>query len=205
MTSPVDGIVLERAVTVEQFISAGTLLLKIGRLADLEIETDILSQDVVHVRPGDRVEIYGPAVGRAVGHGVRGTVARVFPAGFTKVSSLGVEQQRVKVIVTFEPDELEKLLADRHLGVDYRVRTRIFAAHQSDALIVPRSALFRGPDNGWQVFVVRNGRAILQTIEVGLNNDEAAAITSGLSDGEPVILAPEHSLISGTRVQPIAR
>ena len=152
--------------------------------------------------PAIRRDIPGVAEGIA---NARGKVSRVFPAGFTKVSSLGVEQQRVKVIVTFEPDELEKLLADRHLGVDYRVRTRIFAAHQSDALIVPRSALFRGPDNGWQVFVVRNGRAILQTIEVGLNNDEAAAITNGLTADEPVIRAPEHSLISGTRVQPIAR
>ena len=204
MKSPVAGVVLEKAVAVEQFLSAGTLLVKIGRLDDLEVESDVLSQDVVHVRPGDHVEIYGPAVGRTVGSGIKGTVSRVYPAGFTKVSSLGVEQQRVRVIVAFDPAELKQLLAERHLGVDYRVRTRIFAAHKSDALIVPRSALFRGPDNGWQVFAVRNGRASLQTVEVGLNNDETAEIVRGVSANEQVILAPEHSLVSGARVRAIA-
>jgi len=117
-----------------------------------------------------------------------------------KVSSLGVEQQRVKVIVRFAGDELKRLLADGRLGVGYRVRVRIFTADKSQALLIPRSALFRAADNSWQVFVVRGGAARLQIVQVGLMNDEQAEITGGLTDGEPVVLAPESTLSDGTRV-----
>jgi HlyD family secretion protein len=132
-------------------------------------------------------------------------VHRIYPAGFTKVSSLGVEQQRVNVIVRFAEGVLEKLREQRDLGVDYRVRVRIFTEHKSDALLVPRTALFRGADGGWEVFVVRDRRAKLQPVEVGLMNDERVEIISGLQQGEIVVLAPESSLIDGTRVKPILR
>ena len=114
----------------------------------------MLSLDVVAAKVGDPVEIYGPAIGRPPAKGI---VARIYPAGFTKVSSLGVEQQRVKVIVRFAEGELKRLLAERRLGVGYRVRVRIFTADKTQALLIPRSALFRAADNTWQVFVVRNG------------------------------------------------
>ena len=140
MRSPVNGVVLDRLVSNERYLTAGTALLEIGRLEDLEVEADVLSLDVVGAKVGDRVEIYGPAIGRRPAQGV---VARIYPAGFTKVSSLGVEQQRVKVIVRFAGDELRRLLADRRLGVGYRVRVKIFTAERSQALLIPRSALFR--------------------------------------------------------------
>ena len=90
---------------------------------------------------GDAVEIYGPAIGPAAVHG---EVARIYPAGFTKISSLGVEQQRVRVIVQFhDREDLKRLLHERGLGVGYRVRVRIHTAERSQALVVPRSALFR--------------------------------------------------------------
>ena len=94
----------ERLVENEQHLPAGTELLTIGQLDQLEVETDVLSQDVVRVQTGDAVEVYGPAVGGGLGEGVPGIVHQIYPAGFTKVSSLGVEQQRVKVIVRFAPD-----------------------------------------------------------------------------------------------------
>ncbi len=197
MRSPVDGVILDRLISNERYLNAGTALLEIGRLEDLEVEADVLSLDVVAAKVGDQVEIYGPAIGRPA---ARGIVKRIYPAGFTKISSLGVEQQRVKVIVGFEEGELSRLLSDRRLGVGYRVRVRIFTADRSKAVLVPRSALFRAADNRWQVFAVRGGLARLQTVDVGLMNDEQDEITKGIAEGEPVILAPESSLTDGTRV-----
>ncbi|MDX1961760.1 MAG: efflux RND transporter periplasmic adaptor subunit [Pirellulales bacterium] len=202
MTSPIDGVVLERPIVDEQHIPAGTLLLKLGNLEDLELEMDVLSQDVVRVKPGQRVEIFGPAIGPIPAVGV---VTRIYPAGFTKVSSLGVEQQRVKVIVGFAEGELPRLLAQRALGVDYRVRGRIITAEKESALTIPRSALFRGADNHWQVFAIADGVAKLKKVQIGLINDEAAEVLAGLANGEEVILAPETNLVEGARVSSTAK
>jgi HlyD family secretion protein len=202
LRSPVDGVVLERDISDERQVAAGTVLLKIGRLENLELEADILSQDVVNVKEGDPVEVTGPAIGAT---SARGLVKRIYPAGFTKVSSLGVEQQRVKVIMAFNPDDLARLRKDRYLGIDYRVRVRVFTAQNDNALTVPRSALFRGGDGKWLVFAIREGHARLQPIETGLMNDEMAEITHGLQPGELVVLAPESGLKDGTRVKPILR
>lgn len=199
MLSPIDGVVLNRFVSNERFLSAGEKLLEIGRLEDMEVEAEILSLDVVAAKVGDRVEIYGPAIGRPTAKGV---VARIYPAGFTKVSSLGVEQQRVKVIVHIDPADLERLLADRRLGVAYHVRVRIITAAKDQAQSVPRAALFRSNKGEWQVFAIRGGKARLQTVEVGLINDQQAEITAGLAAGEQVILAPESTIADGARVQP---
>jgi HlyD family secretion protein len=201
MTSPVDGIVLERAVSNERQVTAGTVLLRIGRWEDLEIEADILSQDVVRVKPGQTVEVHGAAIGQQPATAI---VSRIYPAGFTKVSSLGVEQQRVKVILQLASQDLRRLRENNDLGVDYRVRVRIFTARATDALIVPRSALFRGPKNDWRLFAVRGGRARLVTVKIGLGNDEKVQILSGLAEGDQVILAPETNLADGQRVQVLA-
>jgi HlyD family secretion protein len=197
MTSPVDGVVLERAVSNERQVSVGTVLLRIGRWEDLEIEADLLSTDVVRVKPGQGVEVSGPAIGPEP---AAAEVKRIYPAGFTKTSSLGVEQQRVKVIVTFAPDDLRRLREQNDLGVHYRVRVRIFTAESSGALVIPRSALFRGAKNDWRVFVIRGGRAHLAAVKVGLSNDEAAEITAGLAENDQVILAPETNLAEGQAV-----
>ncbi len=207
MKSPVDGVVLDRPMTDERMVTAGTVLLTIGELDDLEVEVDILSQEVVKVKVGQEAEVYGPSIGNDVLHG---KVKNIYPAGFTKVSSLGVEQQRVKVIVAFNEADRERLIAKRQnkeweLGVDYRVRVRIITAEQSGALWIPRSALFRGADGKWQVYVVRDGRARLQPIETGLMNDEQVEVRTGVSQGEQLVLAPETNLTDGTKVKPIER
>lgn len=204
MTSPIDGVVLERQERDEQFLQAGAILLKVGDLSQLEVEADVLSQEVVRVRPGQEVEIYGPAVGAAEGAGVKGKVARIYPAGFMKLSSLGVEQQRVKVIVEFADDVLAQL-RDRGVGVDYRIRVRIFTAENADGVLIPRSAVFRGPDGGWQTFAIRGGVAKLQPIELGLMNDDTVEVTKGLAADEQVILSPENNLTDGTGVRAIVR
>ncbi len=205
MTSPVDGIVLERSMRNERLLSGGTEIMQIGRLEELEVEAEVLSQDVIDVRQGDEVEIYGPAIGAWAGEGVKGFVDRVYPAGFTKVSSLGVEQQRVKVVIQFAEGVLAKLRGERDLGVDYRVRARIFTDARDDALVVPRSALFRGADGRWQVFAIRGSRARLTKIDVGLMNDRQAEVTKGLEVGDQVVLSPESNLTDGTRVKPIGQ
>jgi HlyD family secretion protein len=203
MTSPIDGVVLERAIVNERFLSAGTVLLEIGRLDDLEVEVDVLSVDVVDVKPGDRVRIYGPVIGRRLPNGTdhaRGTVQKIYPAGFTKISSLGVEEQRVKVIVDFDRDDLAWLRKERDLGVGYRVRVRIITAAKPDALLVPRSALFRGSDGAWNVYAVRDGRARVETVAIRMMNDEVAEVAAGLVAGDVVVRAPESNLADGERV-----
>ena len=199
MTSPIDGVVLERFETNERQVSGGTVLLTVGRLDDLQVEADVLTQDAVNVKPGQATDIYGPAIGSKP---AQGEVEQIYPAGFTKTSSLGVEQQRVKIVFRFEADELKNLRAQRDLGVGYRVRVRVYTDERSHALVIPRSALFRGPAGDWQVFAVREGRARLVKVKVGLLNDDLVEI-GGLNENEPVILAPETSLVDGTRVSPI--
>ena len=173
----------------------------LGRLEELEVEAEILSQDVVRIEVGDPVEIYGPAIGEELGAGVPGVVQRIYPGGFTKVSSLGVEQQRVKVVIHFEAGVLPSLL-ERDLGVEFRVRTRVFTEGRQDTLVLPRTAIFRGADGGWRVFAIRQGRVRLEPVDVGLMNDSRIEIVAGLRQGDTVILAPESTLQDGTRVRP---
>jgi len=197
MASPIDGVVLQRFVTNEQYLTAGTQLLELGRLRDMEIEADVLTVDAVDVKVNDPVEIFGPAVGRPP---ARGRVTRVYPAGFTKISSLGVEQQRVKVIVAIDPQDRRRLLEARHVEVGYRVHVKIITDRKTKALVLPRTALFRGGQSQWQVFVVRDGRARIQDVQIGLLNDQWAEVTNGLAEGDCGVVAPESTLTDGTRV-----
>jgi HlyD family secretion protein len=200
MFSPVDGVVLKRELFSEQYVRAGTLLLTIGSLNELEIEAEILTQEAAAIREGHEVDIYGPALGRDVSDSVPGNVRRVLPDAFTKVSSLGVEEQRVKVIVAL--DDLPSVLQERPgLGVGFRVRVRVYTDARQDVVAVPRSALFHNEAGGWAAFVVRDSRALQQNVEVGLMNDEWAEIRSGITEGETVIVAPESTLAEGVRVQ----
>ncbi|MDA7979982.1 MAG: HlyD family efflux transporter periplasmic adaptor subunit [Pirellulales bacterium] len=197
LTSPVDGVVLHREIIDEQFLPAGQRLLTIGRLEEMEVEADILSQDVVDVDIGDGVELFGPTIGATP---VLGTVKRIYPAGFTKISSLGVEQQRVRVIVTISSEHLQQLRDQQKLGVGYRVRVRIYTSQKSNAQVIPRSALFRSMAGVWQVFAIRDGVTSLQPVKVGLMNDESVEILEGLNPEDHVVLAPETTLEEGTRV-----
>ncbi len=204
MRSPVDGVVLERFVENEQLLSGGAQLLEIGRLEELEVEAEILSQDVVRISAGDEAEIYGPAVGAALGEGLPGVVHKIHPEGFTKKSSLGVEQQRVIVVVRFASPSIDGVLA-RGVKVGYRVRVHITTEVKANALLAPRSALFRAPDGSWRVYRIVDGRARLTAVETGLMNDQTVEITQGLDEQAVVVLAPENSLTDGNRVRPLLR
>ena len=206
MTGPVDGVVLKRHVTNEQFLPAGTELLEIGRLEDLEVEAEVLSVDVGNVKKDAAVKIYGPAIGTNLPHArdyAIGTVHKVYPAGFTKISSLGVEQQRVVVIVHFDSDDLQWLRAERDLGVGYRVRVRITTREDPNALVIPRSSLFRSADGDWNVYAIQGGRARVAQVQIGILNDELAQVTDGLAPGELVVRAPEGDLEDGQRVKAV--
>jgi HlyD family secretion protein len=211
MASPIQGVVLDRPENSERYVAAGELLLTLGDLNQLEVEADFLSQDVVRMKSGDAVEIYGPAIGGPLGKGVKGTVDRISKAGFTKLSSLGVEQQRVTVVIHFEQSAeesmVQKLKQDRNidLGVGFRVRVRVFTRNKENALVIPRSAILRGADGGWQAFAIVAGQVELRNIELGLMNDDDVEVVKGLSKGDLVILAPESRLTAGARVTAVTR
>ncbi|MEW6356950.1 MAG: HlyD family efflux transporter periplasmic adaptor subunit [Planctomycetota bacterium] len=196
--SPIDGVVLKRHVWNERALSAGAALLDLGGLEDLEVTADVLSEDVINVKVGDPADIYGPSIGATPIHG---TVSRIKPEGFTKVSSLGVEQQRVSVIIAISQDDMKALKdARKTLGVAYQVRVRIYTATHENIAKIPRTALFRGSGGAWRAFVVRGNRAELVDVQVGLTNDIEAEIASGLTAGDLVVIAPEAALTSGARV-----
>jgi HlyD family secretion protein len=167
----------------------GTPLLEIGDPADLEIVVDVLSADAVKIRPGDemRLEAWGGE------ETLRARVRLVEPSGFTKLSALGVEEQRVNVIGEFvDPPGA--------LGDGYRLEARIVVWRADDVLRAPASALFRrGPD--WHVFVAEDGRARLRPVEVGHRSVEAAELRGGLEPGTKVVLHPTDQLADGVRIE----
>ncbi len=199
VAAPASGLVLKRYEDSERVLPAGSPLLDIGDLSQLEVTAEILSQEASRIKPGDQAEITGEAVGPLP---MRGTVHRVDPRGFTKTSSLGVEQQRVDVIIRFAPEDLAKLAeTGRSLGADYRVQTRIYTAKDDKALIVPRMALFQDNSGAWNLYAVQNGHAVLTPVKTGLMNENQAQITSGLDENASVIVAPPKTLAPGAKVR----
>lgn len=189
--APVNGRVLHVFQESAGVVAAGTALIEIGDPTDLEIEIDVLSSDAVAIQPGAavRLEHWGGSAPLA------GRVRLVEPAAFTKVSALGVEEQRVNVVVDFdEPPERRTALGD-----GYRVEARIVTWRGERVIRAPASALFR--DQGeWTVFIVRNGRAKLTRVDVGHNNGLEAEILKGLSPGDVVIPHPTDKLRDGITV-----
>ncbi len=196
--APINGVILTRHVQNEQMLPAGAPLLHIGNLAELQITADILSQEAGPIKEGQEVAVLGEIFGDAP---VKGVVKRVKPEAFTKISSLGVEQQRVPVDISFDKDALASLRErGLDLGVGYRVRVRIFTASRDNAVVVPRLALFRDNNGQWRLFTVQNGKAQMRTVEVGLMNDSHAQIVKGLSTGEDIIVSPPKQLADGDAV-----
>lgn len=192
---PVDGVVLERHQTRRQYLAAGTPLLTVGRLDDLDVIAEVLTQRASRIDPGDPVEIYGEAIPDGP---LAGKVLRVYPAGFKKISSLGVEQQRVKVAIGLDQ-------RPERLGVNFRVQVRIYYEQAENALTLPRTALFRGDDGGWQVMLVRDGVTRLQPVKIGLTNDEDAQIAEGLTAEDVVVARPSREISPGMRVETVPR
>jgi HlyD family secretion protein len=189
--APVDGVVLKRFRESSTVVAPGEPLLEIGDPDQIEIVADLLSTDAVRVPPGAAVliEQWGG------GHALSGRVRRVEPSGFMKVSALGVEEQRVNVIIDFD----DPAAASRALGDGYRVEVRIVIWQDANALMAPSGCLFRQGD-AWAVFVVEDGVARLQPVELGQRNQTAGQILSGLSAGQTLVLHPPDTLTDGMRV-----
>ncbi|MBD5801958.1 Macrolide export protein MacA [Azoarcus sp. Aa7] len=189
--APVAGQVLKIPRKSEGAVEAGQPLVEIGDPRALEVEVDVLSADAVRIRPGTHVlfERWG-------GDGaLEGRVRVVEPAGFTKVSALGVEEQRVWVIVDFTSPAGQW----QRLGDGYRVEASFMLWEGEDVLQVPASALFRDGE-GWAVFAVEDGRAVRRRVETGQRNGLAAEVLGGLKEGDPVIVHPDDRLSDGVKV-----
>jgi HlyD family secretion protein len=191
--SPIDGVVLKIVAESEQVVQPGAPLVDIGDPGDLEIAVDFLSRDAVRIKPGQtaRIESWGGDKMLAA------RVKRIEPNGFTKVSALGIEEQRVKVILDFTGAPAEW----RQLGHGYRVIARVVVWHSDDVLKVPLGALFREGDN-WAVFVVADGRAHRRLVKIAERNLHAAHVVDGLKVGDQVVLHPSDSVHDGVRVEP---
>jgi HlyD family secretion protein len=191
VTAPVAGLVLKVDQESETIVQAGAPILEIGDPLDLEIVVDVLSTDAVAIRPGAQVIIEnwgGPGT-------LEGRVRRIEPAAVTKISTLGVEEQRVNVLI----DVTSPVERWRGLGDGYQVDTRITVFSEEDATIVPAGALFRkGGD--WNVFALVAGRAELRPVSLLRRSGRLAAITSGLAVGDRVIVYPSDRITSGARI-----
>ncbi len=197
--SPVSGTILKRHVWNEKVMTAGSPLLDIGDMSELEVTADILTEEAVHIHPGNTVEIYGESFGDL---SFGGEVRLIEPKAFTRISSLGVEEQRVAIKITFTKQALEDIeKAGLNLGLQYRVRVKVITAKKDAALTVPRTALFYGSNSNWQLYRVKDGRAKLTEVEVGLLNDTEAEIISGLSKGDTIIVVPQSDLEENSKVQ----
>jgi len=190
--SPVAGQVLKLFHESEGVVQSGTPILELGDPAALEVVVDVLSQDATRIPRGapTLIERWGGK------NPLRGHVRIVEPSAFTKLSALGVEEQRVNVIIDMDDDrELWESLGD-----GYRVEARISVWEGKDVLRVPASAVFRSEDS-WATFVVEDGTAVIRTVELGETNGLETEVLSGLEEGEMVIAYPSDSVRDGVSVE----
>ena len=191
MTAPVSGLVLKVVQESETVVQPGMPILEIGDPRDLEVVVDVLSTDAVEIHPGAQVAIEhwgGPGV-------LAARVRRVEPAAFTKISTLGVEEQRVNVLIDIVAPEKDWA----GLGDAYQVDARITVFSRDDATIVPAGALFRTADN-WNVYVAKDGRAQRREVTLLRRSGRFAAVTAGVQPGDRVIVYPSDRIAPGVRV-----
>ncbi len=193
VTSPTSGVVTHLLQQSERTVAVGTTLVEIGDTSGLEAAIEFLSHDAVKIRPGQKAEIYnwgGPA-------DIPAEVRLVEPQGFTKVSALGVEEQRTKVILQFTAPPT----AWTGLAPGYRVWGRVYLRQCPSALLAPLGALVR--DNGrWAVYRIEHGRARLRPIDVGTLTDRTAEVLAGLEPSDVLIMYPSDQVHDGLRVNP---
>ena len=187
--SPADGRILRVPDRSSRVVQPGAPILEVGNATRLELVVEVLSEDAVKVRPGNRVivEEWGG------GAPLQGTVRVIEPSAFTKFSALGIEEQRVNVIADVPQPPPS-------LGDAYRIEAAIVIWSDAAALKVPVSALGRTGE-AWSVFVVDGNRARHRTITIGQRNDREAQVLSGLRDGEQVIVHPGTAVTDGVRVE----
>jgi HlyD family secretion protein len=194
VTAPADGVVLKRLRESEAVVPSGDPLVEIGDAASPEIVTDVLSTDAVRIAAGARAMVVQWGGEEPLAARVR----RIEPAGFMKISALGVEEQRVNVVLDFvDPSPGTRA----RLGDGYRIEARIVTWESPDVIAVPTSALFRHGDQ-WAVYTIDRNRARRTVVTVGHRTNQFAEVTSGLAEGAAVILHPGDTLADGSRVRP---
>jgi HlyD family secretion protein len=189
--SPVAGRVLRVLQESEASVAIGAPLIEIGDPRDIEVVVDVLSTDAVQIEPGAPVHIEGWGGDKPLD----GRVRRVEPSAFTKVSALGVEEQRTNVVVDLVSPQVQWST----LGDGYRVDARITVYQADDVLKVPTGALFREGDR-WAVYVASSGIAHKRTVTLSRRAGLEAAVADGLSAGERVILFPSDAVRDGVRI-----
>ncbi|GAA6140932.1 HlyD family efflux transporter periplasmic adaptor subunit [Hydrogenophaga sp. 5NK40-0174] len=189
--APIDGVVIRRHIDSDQPVATGAPLLELGDIANMEVQVDVLSADAVRLREGMQAELL-----RTGAQGVlQGVITRIEPAAFTKVSALGVEEQRVWVIIGINSPRAEWA----KLGEGYRVHARFVLEQAEEALRAPGSAVFKHGDSA-AVFRLVNGKAELTPVTIGLTGEGYRSVKEGLNEGDVVIVHPPRDLASGTRV-----
>ncbi len=192
VTSPVSGVVLRRLRESASVVPAGEPLVEVGNPEDLEIVADLLSTDAVQVRAGAvvRLEQWGGA------ETLTGRVRRVEPSGFKKLSALGVEEQRVNVVMDFD----DPVVASTKLGDGFRAEVRIVIWDGDDVVQVPTSALFRHGE-GWAVYVLLDDVVRLTAVQVDRRNSQTAQVTSGVNPGDRLVVHPPDTLTDGVKIR----
>jgi HlyD family secretion protein len=187
--SPVGGLLFRIPQRSERIVAAGEPILEIGNTRQLELVIDVLSEDAVKIRAGNRVVVdeWGGA------RPLTGKVKLVEPSAFRKISALGIEEQRVNIIAAIDD-------APPELGDAFRVEARIIIWQSPDVLKVPVSALARSGEQ-WSVFVVDEGRARQRPVRIGQRNALEAEVTGGLEEGTKVIVHPSFEIRDGIRVR----
>jgi HlyD family secretion protein len=190
--SPVSGAVFRIYRESEGAVNVGEPLMDLGNSRDLEVRVEVLSPDAVRIQKG--TDVLFKRWGKE--EPLKGKVRLVEPAGFTKISSLGVEEQRVLVIVDItSPPEQWNLLGD-----GFRMEAHFVIWEGQNILQIPASALFRSGEK-WSVFVVDGGKARKRSVEIGQRNGLAAEIISGLKENEKLLAYPDDSIREGTKVK----
>jgi HlyD family secretion protein len=192
ITAPVSGEVLEKYTQGDATYAAGTRLLLIGNVDELEAMSEVLTEDALRIKPGSAVRLKPSAHAKII----PGRVRRIDPAGFTKRSSLGVEQQRVMVYITFdEPPP--------GLGVGFQLQARFITGSKDDALIVPRYSVLQRPDGNVYVQKIVDREITEQDVTTGLQNDMEIEIISGLASADRIVGRPDAETPEGTHVEPV--
>lgn len=189
LISPIDGVVLKVYARSRQAVSPGTKIAEIGDPANLEIIVDLLSRDAPKVPPGTKVLIteWGGE------KNLEAVVRRIEPAAFTKISSLGIEEQRVNVV-------LDLSTVPRKLGAGYRILATLVIWKQDNIVQVPIGALFRS-NGSWSVFVAHKGNVSLRKVEIGKMNNHHGQVLGGIKKGDVVVLYPNDQINDGSRVE----
>jgi HlyD family secretion protein len=189
--SPINGVILKRYTEGGTWLASGSKLVEIGDLNQLEVICDVLTEDAQQLRINDPVLL--TSVGSPIT--LHGNVKRIYPAGFTKKSALGVDEQRVNIIISIKDPETA------NLGVGYRLQAKfLVGTAQKNALIIPRFSVLQDNQGQYYVFIVKNKKLHKQIIKIGIRTDTEISVISGLTINDQIVAEPTADMYDGMKV-----